>query len=68
MPVVEQDLLTLPEYLDSPPDVGSVRVLHFVQLYVFELFAPCCEVCYDLSLKQYSFRLYFYLIDKEFID
>jgi len=32
------------------PDVGSVRVLHFVRLPVFALYSPCCEVCYDFSL------------------
>jgi len=38
-------------YLDSPPNVGRVRGLHFVKLSVFVFFAPCCEVCYGYRSK-----------------
>jgi hypothetical protein len=34
MPLVEQELLTLPEHLSSPPVFGGVRVTRSIYLYV----------------------------------
>jgi hypothetical protein len=33
VPLVEQDLLTLPEHLSSPPVVSGVRVIRSLVLY-----------------------------------
>jgi len=66
LPVVEQDLLTLPEYLDSHSDIGSVRVLHCVKYFHVPLLRVVRSAT-NLALKQCSFRLYFQLICKGLI-
>ena len=48
MPLVEQELLTLPEHLSSPPDFSGVRVTRSFVLYV-------CFVDRCLSFCPYSF-------------
>jgi len=62
MSLVEQELLTLPEHMISPPVFSGVRVTRYVALYVcfvdrclsFVLFFVHCVVC---SSSIYGFWL-----------
>ena len=54
VPHVEQELLTFPDHLSSPPlftCLSDIRVVHVVKLYVFTFLIPCCDVCYDFRAK-----------------
>ena len=61
MPLVEQELLTIPEHLSSPPIFSGVRLTRyliwcvcFVDLCLSFFFWPwCCLSCFDLRILKF---------------
>ena len=49
MPLVEQELLTLPQHLSSPPIFSGVRVTRFLSLYVCLSIVVCPFVFFSLG-------------------
>ena len=66
MPLVEREMLILPDHLSSSMFCSGVVVVPGAQFYVFTFLVPCCDACNDFSTQKQISVLRFLASDYSF--